>query len=252
VGGSLKTASVRRLLDKTQLDIIVFQETLVPVQKARAFMYGLRPSWVSCAINAIRTSGGLMIAWDPGKFVLVPYLSVGGILCTGKDISNKRKFLILNTYGPCKERRNFWNALEESGILSHKNLIIVGDLNFTVSSSEIWGGSAMVGPLSYYFKTLFQNNHLVDVQPDTLVPTWRNGRQGICAIAKRLDRFYVSEELLSEVGIHRSWVEYPYISDHAPILLQLESGSIHRPYPFKLNPQWLTESDYISLVHKFG
>jgi hypothetical protein len=95
---------------------------------------------------------------------------------------------------------------------------------------------ALIGPLSDYFKTLFQNNHLVDIQPDNLVPTWRNGRQGSCAIAKILDRFYVSKEILLEVGIHHSWVEYPYISDHTPILLQLESGPIHRPHPFKLNP----------------
>jgi hypothetical protein len=46
-------------------------------------MSGLRPSWVICVVNSVGTSGGLLVAWDPNKFDLVPYLSVGGILLTG-------------------------------------------------------------------------------------------------------------------------------------------------------------------------
>jgi hypothetical protein len=32
----------------------------------------------------------------------------------------------------------------------------------------------------------------------------------------------VSDDLLNEIGFYRSWVEYPFFSDHAPIFLQLE------------------------------
>jgi exonuclease III len=39
VGGSLKFPSLRRLLSNTKPDIIFFQETLVPEEKARKFMY---------------------------------------------------------------------------------------------------------------------------------------------------------------------------------------------------------------------
>jgi hypothetical protein len=56
------------------------------------------------------------------------------------------------------------------------------------------------------------NHSLVDLAPDTLVPTWRNGRAGGAGIAKRLDRALVAESLLLEVGRYRSWVELPYIS----------------------------------------
>jgi hypothetical protein len=31
---------------------------------------------------------------------------------------------------------------------------------------------------------MLQSKNLVDIRPDKLVPTWRNGRQGIHAIAK--------------------------------------------------------------------
>jgi hypothetical protein len=44
-------------------------------------------------------------------------------------------------------------------------------------------------------------------------------------------------------------VEFPYISDHAPVLLQLRLTERARSSPFKFNPSWLTSADYIELVH---
>jgi exonuclease III len=41
VGGTLKTASVRRLLDNAHPDIVFLQETLVDAQRARDFLHYL-------------------------------------------------------------------------------------------------------------------------------------------------------------------------------------------------------------------
>jgi hypothetical protein len=48
-----------------------------------------------------------------------------------------------------------------------------------------------------------------------------------------LDRFLVTEDLVLDVQIFRSWVEFPFVLDHAPILLQLEKISCPKAYPFK-------------------
>jgi endonuclease/exonuclease/phosphatase family metal-dependent hydrolase len=42
-------------------------------------------------------------------------------------------------------------------------------------------------------------------------------------ISKRLDRFLVVESLISTVQKFRTWVEYPFLSDHAPILMEFGS-----------------------------
>jgi hypothetical protein len=67
---------------------------------------------------------------------------------------------------------------------------------------------------------------------------------GAECISKRLDRAYLSEDLLNNVGSYRSWVAYPYLSDHAPVILQLENNLHSTTYPFKLNLMWLREEEF--------
>jgi hypothetical protein len=133
---------------------------------------------------------------------------------------------------------------------SHGLEIEYSPVNITLSSDEIWGGSAASGHLSGFFNTLLHAHKLIDVKPDKIVPTWRNVCAGSKAIAKRLDKFLVSEDLLMEARLHRAWVEYPYVSDHAPIFLQLENSITLRDYPFKFHAQWLLEKDFNDMVIK--
>jgi hypothetical protein len=70
------------------------------------------------------------------------------------------------------------------GLLRHKDLILVGDLNFTTFPEKVWGHSTLFDPLAGFYKTLFQKNCLVDFAQVELVPTWRNGRTGDESIAK--------------------------------------------------------------------
>jgi hypothetical protein len=97
----------------------------------------------------------------------------------------------------------------DSGLLDIKNLIIVGDLNFVSDPEEVWGGTSRQATFDDFYKDLFGDKKLIDVKPTKLVPTWRNGRTGVEAVARRLDRCIVAEDLLLEVGVYRSWVEYP-------------------------------------------
>jgi hypothetical protein len=178
IGGTLKLASVRRVLDKTRPELVLFQETMVLAEKARDFMFKIRPNWLCCAVNSDGSSGGLMVSWDPNFFYLNPSLTCGGIFLSGFYIATRRQVNILNTYGPCVERKVFWERLGRSGLLSYNNLILMGDLNLTLSSGEIWGGVRNLGCLAGFFKNFFLGLGLIDILPGKLVPTWRNNRAG--------------------------------------------------------------------------
>ena len=99
----------------------------------------------------------------------------------------------------------FWDNIVHSGLLNDPSLILAGDLNLTLSSTKIWGSINVVDPLANYFRENFENAKLFDVVPSVMVPTWSNGRIGNASIAKRIDRFLMSEGLHDIMGRFRSW-----------------------------------------------
>jgi hypothetical protein len=248
LGGPLKASTFRRLLSHISPDIIFLQETLVDGQKTRFFLNMFCPDWITCSVNSLGTSGGLAAAWDSNKFDLVPFLRRRGILLTGFCRWNNLQRNLLNTYGPCLHRKLFWDTVESSGLLDFQNLIIADDLNFTTSLGEMWGHSAAKDPLTDFFNALFIAHDLIDIQPDFLAPTLRNGRLGSTSISKRLDRFYLSESLLTMDEIIRTWVDSPFLSDHAPTLLQFGTYATRLSIPFKLNSCRLAEDGFTAIV----
>jgi len=44
IRGTLKLSSVRRVLDKTRPELVLFQETMVLAEKASDFMFKIRPN----------------------------------------------------------------------------------------------------------------------------------------------------------------------------------------------------------------
>ena len=73
------------------------------------------------------------------------------------------------------------------------------------------------------------------------MPTWRNKRIGDQAVSKILDRFLVSENLISSDLILKASVEIGGNSDHCPIVLSIKTPEVKPPAPFKFKPQWLEE-----------
>jgi hypothetical protein len=68
--------------------------------------------------------------------------------------------------------------------LSKENMILGGDLNFSLGTIEVWGPRARADPLTYFFRHFISEVGLSDLTPIKLGPTWRNKRMGEDHIAK--------------------------------------------------------------------
>jgi hypothetical protein len=172
VGGSQKLASVHRLLNNTLPDIIFVQETLVIEVRARSFMSTLRLDWYTATVSSVGKSGGLLVSWDPSKFDLKYYIYCGGLLLTATRFELKVQISFLNIYGPCIDKKAFWEKVGDRGILSLKNITVTGDFNFTLHEGDIWGDGTQPDQLDLFFKALFQDGGHVDILLYALVPTW--------------------------------------------------------------------------------
>ena len=102
---------------------------------------------------------------------------------------------IVNLYAPYHNRLSFWNKIKNSGILSLRNLIIMGDFNSTLNLNEIWGDRARVDGIAGYLHDFFIDYYMVDICPSPIIPTWTNKRIGAEYIGKRLDRTLVKDSL---------------------------------------------------------
>ena len=103
------------------------------------------------------------------------YLSIAGVWLKGILQGWDRSINLFNVYRPYQNKEVLWDKIQHEGILKKKNIILGGDLNFTLSAREVWGSSTCIDPLVDYFSRLISFEGLVDVEPPVLCLTWSNG-----------------------------------------------------------------------------
>ena len=116
------------------------------------------------------------------------------------------------------------------------NLILAGDINFTITASEIWGDKSRLDHLCHYFSHFLNSSNLVDLAPQELGPTWRNGRPGSEGISKRIDIFLASIHLIPFLNDFKYWIHPSKFSDHFPVFLEIKGNDENTKCPFKFNP----------------
>ena len=86
------------------------------------------------------------------------------------------------------------------------------------------------------------------MEPVILKPIWKNNRCGDGRVAKRLDRFLISERIVDNHHLVRQWIGSGDLSDHSPIFLELREGPNKLPCPLKFNKTWLQDESFIALI----
>jgi len=89
---------------------------------------------------------------------------------------------------------------------------------------------------------------LVNLELVKLSPTWRNCRSRNDVVAKRLNRFLISEKLLGMGLRFKVKVEEWGNSDHRPISIFWILRADSPPAPLKINQVWFVEEDFRKLV----
>ena len=89
---------------------------------------------------------------------------------------------------------------------------------------------------------------LMDIKPTRGHYTWTNRRVGPGHIASRLDRFLVQSSFLS-LGLTTTSEILPHsTSDDKPISLELRKDQGQGPIPFRFNPSWIQDKDFLHKV----
>ena len=249
LAGPLKKSAFKRVVALGHPDVILLQETLGIGEVVKDRLASWLPGWDFVTMDVRGHSGGLAVGWNTLSISLTNAWGLNSVL--GVDLKSVElgfSVTVFNVYGPYLNRVPFWDGLFQHSFMNRESVIIGGDLNFSLGHSEIWGPHAQEDSLAGYFTQKLVENNLLDIEPIKLKPTWRNNRGGDRRVAKRIDRFLVSEQLVERMLLVQQWVDSGGASDHFPIYIEIRKGPQNPPSSVKFNKIWLQDPSFKELV----
>jgi len=227
----------------------LLQETFgdsVPVVKTLKSLFS---GWMFATVDARGRLGGLATGWKKTNCNLEIFWGfASGIGLTILSTDLGRSLTIINVYGPYQDRQRYWNSLAECSWFRGKDLILGGDLNFSLGASKLSGQHDALITLTNLFLNFLDQIGLVDIEPQKLPLTWCNRRIGDDMVNKRLEKNLLSEEVLDSFDLVRQWVTYGGESDHFSIMLELRDRSKRVSIPSKFFEGWISNPSYQELV----
>nr|GEW99121.1 RNA-directed DNA polymerase, eukaryota, reverse transcriptase zinc-binding domain protein [Tanacetum cinerariifolium] len=167
------------------------------------------------------------------------------IAIMGKWLPSDRNLLIISVYAPqeLSEKRMLWQYLNHIINGWKGDVIVMGDFNEVCFAEEIFGTifNARGGTV---FNSFITSEGLVEVPTGGYSFTWSHKS---AAKMSKLDRFLVSEDLMSNCPNLSVVILDRYLSDHRPILLH-EMCVDYGPYSFRLFNYWFELEGFDSYV----
>lgn len=121
----------------------MLQETLGFGEEISGASNKMLPGWNFQSLEAKGRFGGLATRFKEGRLKVLNNWGLDHSL--GVEVYSLElctNLLFLNIYGPCQDRVPYWNNVFSKSFMENTNLLIGGDLYFSLGISETWGPSA--------------------------------------------------------------------------------------------------------------
>ncbi|XP_057838177.2 uncharacterized protein LOC131048296 [Cryptomeria japonica] len=167
------------------------------------------------------------------------------------NFKHKLALLIINVYGPTQNenKRRVWKEIEEFiRRTQEQTCIIGGDFNSITNQSEKRGGKGKTSRATLDFVDWIHRSGLVEINMVKNAFTWNNKRLGFSNIAEKLDRFFISGNLINfPYTLQASILPFSGL-DHFPIQLNILLDSGPRRCPFKFEQMWLKYDNILRIL----
>lgn len=251
IRGSNGTQKIRLIKKRIKMDrpfLLMLEETKSSGQLLKERM---TKAWKGCevmTIDAIGAAGGLAMVWHPAKVTLDQFITTPfSISAQFSLIDSGMQGVISNIYGPAnpRDKTRFLDSLDYlASWVDHRHWILGGDFNLITSLHEKKGGIRKLDAFSLRFNSIIQSLKLVDVRTENGLYTWNNKRLGTHAVASRLDRFLLSESIVTSGGIYSASMIPSAGSDHWPISLDWQGRGNQSGKPFRFEHCWFEDSSF--------
>jgi exonuclease III len=230
---------MKDLIRISNLDLLLVQETKLEESEFLQTSARLWKKGAGVAISARGASGGIGSLWNSSTLEILKTKYYTHWILTNllhKESGIQVSIFNLDVLVLPEEKKDCWNKLREFlNMHQIENIIIVGDLNVTLSQGEKKGGTIVRDPIREWIEDIKLDWELEDIKPSRGKNTWSNKRNGLGHIAARLDRFLVQSSLLL-LGLNaESKILHFSASDHKPISLEITKDSPLGPIPFRFS-----------------
>ncbi|XP_058775761.1 uncharacterized protein LOC131650039 [Vicia villosa] len=250
-GNPLKQRRIKECLMKGKADLCFLQETKIKSISGKI----VNSLWSDCGVewsahDSRGQSGGLLIMWKMDVFS--PVFSFGGTGLIGicGNFGGKQCFFV-NVYSPCDllSKRKLWeDLLSLRSKWGGGEWCLGGDFNTVRFPSEHIGRSnSQRSQDSHEFNDFIGLMNLIDLPTSHRKFTWCKG--GVGGAMRRIDRFLLSDGMVSLLCADCQVVGRKDISDHSPIWLDCNSQN-WGPKPFRTLNTWPEHPGLVEFVDK--
>ncbi|PWA98066.1 RNA-directed DNA polymerase, eukaryota, Reverse transcriptase zinc-binding domain protein [Artemisia annua] len=217
----------------------------------RLELYRLKTMWgnysfdFACSMARGR-SGGLITMWDTSLFIKSNlWCDDNFIVVQGKWTHLDDTFFMVNVYGPqdSTAKSLLWQRLHNFMSNNHGRYLICGDFNEVRTESERCG-SIFSHSDAQAFNSFIDRSGLSEIPMGGRLYTWMN-KAG--SKLSKLDRFLLSEDIITACPDLKATVLDRLWSDHNPILLHVDKTDFG-PIPFKLYNSWMQREGFNTMI----
>ncbi|GJY98109.1 RNA-directed DNA polymerase, eukaryota [Tanacetum coccineum] len=218
LGHTSKKDWIRELNLKYKVNFATIQET----KSEKIDLFAIKSLWGNFNFDfvyspSVGLSGGILCVWNPNVFAKESVtVSDSFVAVRGTWISSSLKLMFVSVYAPqdISERKSLWDYIKHMINLWDGECIILGDFNEVRSENERFGTIFNdIGAKA--FNHFISSSCLIDLPLEGYSFTWalKSGSK-----MSKLDRFLISEGLISIFPSLAAICLDRRLSDHRPIL----------------------------------
>nr|GEZ05225.1 RNA-directed DNA polymerase, eukaryota [Tanacetum cinerariifolium] len=247
LGSKTKKDWIKELNNKNKVNFLSIQETkmdCISDMEVKA-LWGNR-KFEFIISETVGNSGGILCVWDPSYFHKEHHIiSDNFVALYGSWIPKKEKIILISIYAPqsIMSKRVLWEYVASLISRWDGHCLVLGDFNEVRCSGDRMG-TLFNAHGAKDFNWFISNSGLVELQLEGFSFTWLHPS---AKKMSKLDRFFVSDGLLS-LFPHLSAVCLDRnLSDHRPILIR-EVVTDYGPSPFRIYHSWLNFEGFDKMI----